>query len=253
MLRLCYKRSPSSRRAHLYSRHAASPRRWLSTKANLRIHSQYPFPTHPNPTPFQIFHLPTNASPEVIKARYYELVKVYHPDAVAASLSQSSPLSGEQGGSSRTMQSETLTPEIAQARFQAVTKAYDSLQKGKAKGKAHLGANLFADATEAKMSVRRRRELRARAELRVGDDEKWRERFIVGAVFATMAVFVYQTFETRREGLAIAAIANSRANGKRRPPEETLASHHTSKDPTIGTRSKRTIEDENRLAAQEDT
>jgi hypothetical protein len=169
------------------------------------------------------------------------------------------------------VQSEAITPEIAQTRFQAVTKAYDSLQKGKAKGKAHLGANLFADATEAKMSARRRRELRARAELRVGDDEKWRERFIVGAVFAvsgtlvipvcndllnpsqTMAVFVYQTFETRREGLAIAAIANSRANGKRRPPEETLASHHASKDPTIGTRSKRTIEDENRLAAQEDT
>lgn len=166
------------------------------------------------------------------------------------------------------MQSEEFTPEIAQARFQAVTKAYDSLRKGKAKGKARLGANLFTDATEGKMSARRRRELRARAELRVGDDEKWRERLIVGALFVvsgalvyllaqnyllsplqTMVAFVYQTFETRREGLAIAAVANSRAN-KRRSLEETLALYPPPKDPTSGTRSRETIEDENRLAAQ---
>ena len=64
-----------------------------------------------------------------------------------------------------------------------------------------------------------------------------------------MAVFVYQTFETRREGLAIAAAANSRANGKRRPFEETRATYPPPKDPT---RNKQTIEDENRLAAPED-
>jgi len=145
-----------------------------------------------------------------------------------------------------------LTSELAQARFQAVTKAYDSLRKGKAKGKAHLGANPFTDPAEGRMSARRRRELRARAELRVGDDEKWRERLIVGALFATMMIFVYQTFETRREGLAIAATAASRANGKRRPLEETLATYPPLKDPT-STRSKQTIEDENRLAAQENT
>ena len=89
------------------------------------------------------------------------------------------------------MPSEYLTPEIAQARFQAVTKAYDSLQKGKAKGKAHLRANPFADAAEGKMSARRRRELRARAELRVGDDEKWREGLIVGALFAVGGIAIY--------------------------------------------------------------
>lgn len=109
---------------------------------------------------------------------------MYHPDAVAASLSQGPPASEEQGGSSSTMQSEALTSEIAQARFQAVTKAYDSLRKGKAKSKARLGVTLFTDATEDKMTARRRRQLRARAELRVGDDEKWRERLMVGAMFA---------------------------------------------------------------------
>jgi len=132
-----------------------------------------------------------------------------------------------------------------------VTKAYDSLRKGKAKGRAHLGTNLFAGATESRMSARRKRELRARAELRVGDDEKWRERLIVGALVATMIAFVYQTLETRREGLAIAAAANSRANQKRKPLKETLASYPPPKDPTTGIRSKQTIEDENLLAAQD--
>lgn len=84
-----------------------------------------------------------------------------------------------------------MTPEVAQARFQAVTKAYDSLQKGKVKSKAHLGGNPFADITEGKMSARRRRELRARAELRVGGDEKWREWLIVGALFAVSRIVVY--------------------------------------------------------------
>lgn len=86
---------------------------------------------------------------------------------------------------------EQLTPEIAQVRFQAVTKAYGSLRKGKAKGKAYLGGNPFADSTESRMSARRRRELRARAELRVGDDEKWREGLIVGALFAVSGVKRY--------------------------------------------------------------
>lgn len=63
-----------------------------------------------------------------------------------------------------------------------MTKAYDTLQKGKAKGKAHLGANPPVDATGSRMSAKRKRELQARAELRVGDDDKWRERLVVGAL-----------------------------------------------------------------------
>jgi curved DNA-binding protein CbpA len=122
----------------------------------------------------------------------YELVKIYHPDVVSASLSQCSPPPGEQiVSSSVTQLEEHLTQEVAQARFQAVTKAYDSLRKGKAKGKAHLGANHFTDATESRISAKRKRELRARAELRVGDDEKWRERLIVGALFAVSGIVVY--------------------------------------------------------------
>lgn len=54
-----------------------------------------------------------------------------------------------------------------------------------------MGANLFADAAQNRMSARRKRELRARAELRVGDDEKWRERLIVGALIAVSCVLLY--------------------------------------------------------------
>ena len=151
-----------------------------------------------------------------------------------------------------------------------MTKAYGTLREGKTKGKARLGANLFTHAAESRMSARRRRELRARAELRVGDDEKWRERLIVGTLFAVssmviylheqnyplksaqvMVFFVYQTFETRREGLALALAATSRANGNRRPSEGTLVSHPAPKYPDTGARSKQTIEDEKRLAAQD--
>jgi len=36
--------------------------------------------TIPSPTPFDIFSLPKTASEEEIRSRYYDLVKIYHPD-----------------------------------------------------------------------------------------------------------------------------------------------------------------------------
>lgn len=40
------------------------------------------FPTKPNPTPFEIFHLDPRApvDPKALKARYFSLSKIYHPD-----------------------------------------------------------------------------------------------------------------------------------------------------------------------------
>lgn len=46
-----------------------------------------PWPTHPNPTPYEIFHLPRNASLQDIKTQYFHLVKQYHPDHSSHSLS----------------------------------------------------------------------------------------------------------------------------------------------------------------------
>src|SRR5579862_252589 len=39
-----------------------------------------PWPTHPNPTPYEIFALPRTANQKEIKSRYFQLVKHYHPD-----------------------------------------------------------------------------------------------------------------------------------------------------------------------------
>jgi curved DNA-binding protein CbpA len=43
------------------------------------------WPNSSNPTPYEIFDLPSTATPAEIKKRYYELAKLYHPDSCAAS------------------------------------------------------------------------------------------------------------------------------------------------------------------------
>jgi hypothetical protein len=82
---------------------ASSARRYLATTAPWHI--QFPYPSHPRPTPSQIFHLPIGASQKQVKARCepsqpkqcacfvrltfssvatlkdYELVRVHHPDS----------------------------------------------------------------------------------------------------------------------------------------------------------------------------
>ncbi|PKC09726.1 DnaJ-domain-containing protein [Rhizophagus irregularis] len=50
-------------------------RRYVTTNDKLKD-----WATIPSPTPFDIFALPKTASDEEIKSRYYELVKIYHPD-----------------------------------------------------------------------------------------------------------------------------------------------------------------------------
>ena len=94
--------------------------RTASTSAN-----PYPFPANSHPTPHQIFHLPKSATRADVKARCaylhdnrmspcsscafisldYDLVRIYHPDSPAA----------RAGG---------VPPEVAHARFQAISSAY---------------------------------------------------------------------------------------------------------------------------------
>ncbi|KAF8962391.1 hypothetical protein BDZ97DRAFT_1824852 [Flammula alnicola] len=66
----------------------------------------FPYPTHPNPTPHQIFHLASNATQAQIKARYYELVRTHHPDSRHAA---------------------GLSAKLAHARFRTIKASYDFL------------------------------------------------------------------------------------------------------------------------------
>jgi len=79
--------------------------------------SSFPFPTHRHPTPHQIFHLSPGASQKDIKSRYYDLVRIHHPD---------SPFC------------RNLSPAIRRARFQSIATAYASLTN-KAGSLPHIG------------------------------------------------------------------------------------------------------------------
>ncbi|KAI5895852.1 uncharacterized protein SCHCODRAFT_02495038 [Schizophyllum commune H4-8] len=87
---------------------ASAARAFSTTPAR---ENAYPFPTNPRPTPHQIFHLPVTASQKEIKARYYDLVRLHHPDSHNC---------------------RHMTPAERHRRFQAITNAYDILRGKKA-------------------------------------------------------------------------------------------------------------------------
>jgi len=138
----------------------------------------FPFPLHRNPTPYQIFHLPSNATESDIKARYFQLVRLYHPDKVG-----------------------TLTSsDIAHTRFQAITAAYDVL-KGRTPGNTS-GASGSADVpyqTTASWRAMRKR----RQELYDSGpvDDGRNDRLIIVGVVATIVIALFQIATFRREAL----------------------------------------------------
>lgn len=83
--------SPPSTSRHPLLRHADRPHR-IYAGPSRRTHTApfatscsrsnaYRFPWHiPNPTPYDVLHLPRTATQPQVKARYYELVKELHPD-----------------------------------------------------------------------------------------------------------------------------------------------------------------------------
>ncbi|KAH8826816.1 hypothetical protein DL96DRAFT_1215385 [Flagelloscypha sp. PMI_526] len=101
-------------------------RRFSSTSSSK---TQFPFPTNPRPSPHQIFHLKSTASPAEVKARYYDLVRVHHPDRPST---------------------HHLDFAERQRRFQAIQSAYDVL-RGKVSSTSHSdggGADWSAYAAE---------------------------------------------------------------------------------------------------------
>jgi len=137
----------------------------------------YPYPTYANPSPYQIFHLPHNASQAEIKRRYIDLVRIYHPD---------SPVS------------RALPPEITDGRFQSIAKAYDALRGRKSVIPGAIQSH--SDVQRTTSDPWRARQSR-RLDLDTGGDDRWKDRIILFGVIFTIAGFVAQTMVTRREAL----------------------------------------------------
>ncbi|KDQ53518.1 hypothetical protein JAAARDRAFT_39205 [Jaapia argillacea MUCL 33604] len=158
----------------------STPRPWtqlLLSRSASTSSNPLPFPAHPDPTPQQIFHLPITASQKDIKKRYYDLVRIYHPD---------SPIS------------RVVGPEVAHARFQAIGSAYNVLRGKSPQAVGEEPRPQYNDLNTAMWKARQRQ----RAELNFGMDERWKERLLVGTMLLTIAAFVAQTFATRRQALA---------------------------------------------------
>ncbi|KIK67078.1 hypothetical protein GYMLUDRAFT_238422 [Collybiopsis luxurians FD-317 M1] len=135
----------------------------------------FPFPKHSNPTPHQIFHLPHNASQQDIKNRYYQLVRIYHPDKAAPSISS----------------------EEAHARFQAISNAYNTLR---GKSTPNVSSSARDTRHEATTAARRAAYIRRHRELYQAGaiDDRWKDRLII---LATVALFVIQAAMTRQEAI----------------------------------------------------
>ncbi|KAF8813939.1 DnaJ-domain-containing protein [Phlegmacium glaucopus] len=139
----------------------------------------FPYPLHRNPTPYQIFHLPSTATESDIKARYFELVRLYHPDKVVGTSASS---------------------DIAHTRFQAITAAYDVL-RGKAPGNLSVAsgsANVPYQTTASWRAMRKRRqELYDSGPI----DDGMNDRLIIIGVVATIVIALFQIVTLRREAL----------------------------------------------------
>ncbi|KAF9241632.1 hypothetical protein BU15DRAFT_44673 [Melanogaster broomeanus] len=137
----------------------------------------FPYPTQPNPQPHHIFHLPRSATQQQIKERYYELVRIYHPDSPVA---------------------RKYPPEVAHARFQSITKAYDLMR-----GKSSLTGESLAGREQHMGPARFRTGTSRRPHFDdTTGDERWKERLLFGVTVLSIAVFVAQTTFTRREAIA---------------------------------------------------
>ncbi|PWN33859.1 DnaJ-domain-containing protein [Meira miltonrushii] len=88
------------------------------------IDNPFPLPSS-NATPYDIFHLPRDCTSAQIKSRYYDLVKIYHPDkAMASAMTENGQSSTSSTSSSST---STLTPQKAHDNFKRIREAYTLL------------------------------------------------------------------------------------------------------------------------------
>ena len=150
--------------------------RQTSRNAPATTTNPFPFPKTSHPTPHQIFHLPPNASQSDIKARCgshtflseslrrsnsipdFDLVRIYHPDKAAVS----------------------VLPDVAHARFQSITNAYDALRN-----KTPLPASSSPYPESRYSATAATAHARSRGgELYSGFDDRWKDRLILAGLVA---------------------------------------------------------------------
>jgi len=142
----------------------------------------YPFPKHPRPTPHEIFHLRPGASQRDIKARYYELVRIHHPDSPHC---------------------RSLPANICRSQFQSITAAYDVLT-----GKVHRRSSAHAShsspgqwdrsgaAHETGYAYRRSSHNYNAEWARQADtaeenaDDRWKDRVLMAVGIGTLAIAI---------------------------------------------------------------
>ncbi|KAF9227308.1 hypothetical protein BS17DRAFT_775260 [Gyrodon lividus] len=183
--------------------HDARQCRWHTSGSS----NPFPYPTQPNPQPHHVFHLPRSATQQQIKQRYYELVRIYHPDSPIA---------------------RKYPPEVAQARFQSIAKAYD-LMRGKSSltGESLAGQERHPDPARFRARTWRRPYFDDSK-----GDERWKERLILWGTVLTIAAFVAQTTFTRHVAIAQATSRNRATSSpsKQSLGDEALAESTESSD-----------------------
>ena len=90
----------------------------------------------------------------------YDLVRIHHPD---------SPI----------VRSLSLSPEVAHARFQSISAAYDSLRGKAAQDPMSKASRQYGN--DSRMAAWRAAQSR-RPDLHVAPDERWKDMIIIGGV-----------------------------------------------------------------------
>ncbi|KAF8240362.1 hypothetical protein L208DRAFT_1420467 [Tricholoma matsutake] len=145
-----------------------------TTSSHSKANNLYLYPTHSRPTPHQIFHLPPGASQDDIKARYYDLVRIHHPDSVHSRL---------------------LSPSVRHARFQSITSAYDIL-RGKSQNSPHSGVDPYSSEVHRRKHFyqahhdRRAEYAYPGREWTASPDDRWKDRVIIIVGLVTLAAGV---------------------------------------------------------------
>lgn len=135
----CCRRRPAAPRAHAGP--YASP---SSSRVASSAHGSLSFPSHlSSPSPYDIFHLPRSSTPAEIKDRYYDLVKVLHPDRrLNYVLSEGASLTFRRGiresevrdSRSKAADNDADDENRAKEEFRLVVKAYELLTDHKRRG-----------------------------------------------------------------------------------------------------------------------